>query len=264
MESSPRIPVNAWGLLLRAIVAAAVLLGANSARLPIHKAAGSDSLLVQAAIFCFTPVLVAAFVVVWVRRVERTKINWAGARGIVGGTAIAVVPLAAAWLLLGATSGPAEALPQGVGEAEAQAPVATLLIWVLVRSYLLQGIPEELVYRGWLFDVTRPRPVLTVAWTTAAFTLAHVWSSGGQRTALDHLVYLAVPFGMSLLAAGVVYTFGSFWWAAGTHGGMHLTIALLTAVYPIELGARAWVILGAAQAVLGVALLWRRKAGARN
>ena len=128
MKSSPRIPVNVWGLLLHAIVAGAVLFGANSARLPIHKAAGSDSLLVQAAIFCPTPVLVVAFVVVWVRRVERTTINWAGARGSAGGTAIAAVPVAAAWLLLGATSGPAEALPRGVGEAEAQAPVAILVI----------------------------------------------------------------------------------------------------------------------------------------
>ncbi|WP_019194219.1 CPBP family intramembrane glutamic endopeptidase [Corynebacterium timonense] len=142
--------------------------------------------------------------------------------------------------------------------------MAILLIWVLVRSYLLQAIPEELVYRGWLFGVTRPWPFLTVAWTTAAFTLAHLWSSGGQRTALDHLAFLAVPFGMSLLAAGEVYTFGSFWWAAGTHGGMHLTIALLTAAYPIAFRARAWVVRGAAQAVLGAALLWRRKAVARN
>ena len=35
-----------------------------------------------------------------------------------------------------------------------------------------------------------------------------------------------MPFGMSILGAALVYCFGSFWWAAGSHGGMHLMLAV--------------------------------------
>lgn len=248
---NPRIPVNAFGLVLRALIAMGVLMGANFARVPLAPYVD------ETLLFCLTPILVVAFVVVWVRYVERSSINWRGAWGLVGGTLVVAVPMLAGWAVLAAILGPGPAVP----EAD-DYPLVAVLVWILVRAYLLQGIPEELLYRGWLFDVTRHREVLTIAWTTAAFTLIHLTSSGGQQSVLDHVVYLVMPFGMSILGAALVYRFGSFWWAAGSHGGMHLMLAVLSLAYPVELGNAAWVVLGLAQALVGAVVLWRRKAKA--
>ena len=67
---NPRIPVNALGLVLRAIIATGVLMGANFARVPLVPYVD------ETLLFCLTPVLVVAFVVVWARFVERSSINW--------------------------------------------------------------------------------------------------------------------------------------------------------------------------------------------
>lgn len=253
---NPRIPVNAFGLLLRALIAAGVLDGANFARVPLAPYVD------ETLLFCLTPVLVVAFVVVWVRYVERSSINWKGAWGLVGGTLVVAVPMLIGWAVLAAILGPGPTVPEAADAGDY--PLVAVLAWILVRAYLLQGIPEELLYRGWLFDLTRHRETLTIVWTTAAFTLIHLTSSGGQQSALDHLVYLAMPFGMSILGAALVYRFGSFWWAAGSHGGMHLMLAVLSLAYPIELGNVAWVVLGLAQALTGAVVLWRRKANMRD
>ena len=166
------------------------------------------------------------------------------------------------WAVLAAILGPGPAVPEAVDAGDY--PLGAVLAWILVRAYLLQGIPEELLYRGWLFDLTRHRETLTIVWTTAAFTLIHLTSAGGQQSALDHLVYLVMPFGMSILGAALVYRFGSFWWAAGSHGGMHLMLAVLSLAYPVELGNVAWLVLGLAQALAGALVLWRRKANMRD
>lgn len=249
----PRIPVNAWGLLLRAVVAIALLDVANKIRVPLHQLAG-NSPLVEAALWCLTPVVVVAFVIAWVRWVERSRIDWSGARGLIGGTLIAAVPMVVGWVILAAVQGRGPTIEDAEG-----VPLVAVVIWILVRSYLLQGIPEELIFRGWLFNVTRHREALTIGWTTAAFTLPHLTSSGGQASALDHILYLTVPLGMSILGAALVYTFGSFWWAAGSHGGMHLMLAVLSLIYPVELNNVTWVVLGLLQVLLGAALLWYRR-----
>lgn len=253
---NPRIPVNAFGLLLRVFIAAGVLMGANLARVPFA------SYVDETLLFCLTPVLVVAFVVVWVRYVERSSIRWKGAWGLVGGTLVVALPMVVGWAVLAALLGRGPAVPEAADAGGY--PLAAIVAWVLVRSYLLQGIPEELLYRGWLFDLTRHREVLTIVWTTAAFTLIHLTSSGGQQSVLDHVVYLVMPFGMSILGAALVYRFGSFWWAAGSHGGMHLMLAVLSLVYPVELGNVAWIVLGLAQSLAGALIFWRRKAKARD
>lgn len=253
LTMKPRLPVNAFGLVLRAVIAAAVLMGANLARLPLAPYVD------ETLLFCLTPVLVVTFVVVWVRYVERSRINWKGVWGLIGGTLVVAVPMLVGWVVLAAILGRGPAVPEA-----ANFPVVAIVVWILVRSYLLQGIPEELLFRGWLFDVTRHREALTVVWTTAAFTLIHLTSSGGQQSTLDHVLYLAMPFGMSILGAALVYCFGSFWWAAGSHGGMHLMLAVLSLIYPVELGNLAWLVLGLAQALVGALLLWWRNVKLRD
>ena len=87
LTMKPRLPVNAFGLVLRAVIAAAVLMGANLARLPLAPYVD------ETLLFCLTPVLVVTFVVVWVRYVERSRINWKGGWGLLGGTVVVAVPM---------------------------------------------------------------------------------------------------------------------------------------------------------------------------
>lgn len=135
------------------------------------------------------------------------------------------------------------------------------VVFVLVRSYFLQGIPEELIYRGWLFSTTVERPVFTVVWTALAFTVPHLFSSGGQQSATDFLLYLVLPLGMAVLAGAVVVWKKSVWWAAGTHGGTHAVMAALGGLVPVDLDSTVWVTLGATQLVTGFTLLawWSSK-----
>lgn len=252
LTPTPRIPVNILGLTVRAIVAAVVMSAANYARVPL------SPYVEETFLFLLTPAIVVTFVVLWVRYVERSRIRWGGASGLVGGTAIVAVPMVAGWLVLAAIQGRGP-LPTEAEGAESF-PLVAIIVWILVRAYLLQGIPEELIFRGWLFDVTRHREALTIAWTTAAFTLNHLTSDVGQQSAVDYVAYLVMPFGMSILGAALVYRFGSFWWAAGAHGGTHLMLAILSLAFPVELGNLSWVVLGLAQAAAGALILWRRKA----
>ena len=264
-RGTPLVPTNVWGMVLRSILAVAVLFGANFARVPLHLTIDGrfgevPQMWLTSLIFCLTPALIFAFVLAWWRWAERgqpaTKLRDA-LRGIVGGTLIVAGPMLAAWAVVGLIEGRGE--PMDVGGAGPAAVVATV-IWILVRAYLLQGIPEELLFRGWLFHVARGRwgACAAVAWTTVVFTLIHLLSSGGQQSAADHVLYLVSPLGMSILGAAMVLRKGSFWWAAGTHGGMHLWLAVLSTAIPLEPSPLLWCAQGVAQAAVGAALLWRR------
>lgn len=115
-EPSPRIPVNAWGLVLRVIIAVAVLLGANIIRAPssawLKEPANSQSgdtaegVLISALIFLLTPLLVFIFLAAWMPLIERRGLElisfprWRGILpGLTGGTLTVAIPVAIAWLI---------------------------------------------------------------------------------------------------------------------------------------------------------------------
>lgn len=247
---------NWIGLFFKALLAIIVMFLANLVRVPLATLPGmqeetSRALLFNSLTFVITFLVVAVFVALWTRYVEKNPFDfqWSKAWGLVGGTAVVAVPMVASWLVLPATT------------VDSPRPDATmvgaLVIFLVVRSYILQGIPEELLFRGWLFSLTQQRPLVTVVWTTIAFTLPHLLSSGGQQDIGDHFLYLVLPLGMGFLAGAVVVWKGNFWWAAGTHGGMHAVMGLLGALFPVELGARAWVVIGIAHMVTAaVVLAW--------
>lgn len=272
-ELSPRLPVTWWGLLIRATAGIALLLAANFARTPIHswadhRFAGDDTALVNATsvIFLLTPALIIAGVAVWMRVVERTSIRVTGLLnprgagvGLLGGMAIVSVAMVAAWLILVVVAPPLKDVPTeavAVGGTDlTQVGIGWILLYLVVRALLLQGLPEELIFRGWFFHVTRARPWFTLAWTSVAFTVIHLSSSGGQQSTLDFVIYLMVPLGMSILGGALMLWTGNVWWAAGTHGGVHVGLAVGSVVYPIELGSTAWIVIGLAQILLGVIIL---------
>ena len=269
---SPRLPLNWWGLLVRIVAAFVMLMASNMVRVPLHQlpvAKREDAVGIgaNAAIFLLTPIAVVIMLWGWMRFVERRQLRAIGLfdiskilSGILGGTAIVAVPMAIGWVFLSLFSEP-EAQHDAVPNTASVGVIVASVVYVLVRSYLLQGIPEELIYRGWLFSTTAERPIFTVVWTTLAFTVPHLFSSGGQQSTTDFLLYLVLPLGMAVLAGAVVVWKKSVWWAAGTHGGMHAVMAVLAILFPVALDSTAWVTLGVTQLATGLALLawWSSK-----
>lgn len=267
--SQPRLPITWWGLVIRAFVAVFIMFVSNFVRVPLHQVVAREpedaiGLLSTSGIFMVTPLVVIVLVVLWVRFVEcrpLTTIGLPGWRrilpGLAGGTAVVALPMTCAWLIVRSVGNGGAAAAEGFDSA---GMAAAFVVFMLVRSYFLQGIPEELLFRGWLFSTTADRPLFTVGWTTIAFTLPHLFSAGGQESAMDFVIYLILPLGMGIVGGAVVVWKGSFWWAAGTHGGMHAMMALLGFLLPMELNNTAIVALGIANIVTGIAVLgWLRQ-----
>ncbi|WP_169332159.1 CPBP family intramembrane glutamic endopeptidase [Corynebacterium lubricantis] len=270
-SSQPVLSTRWWGILIRLAVALAVLSGSNYARLPLHAWAeshfsGDAEIVATSVIFLLTPAVIVLGVWVWMRWIERRPIRVlrmldarAAASGLAGGILIIGIVMVASWAMLAGVS-PAETAVSGEeltgpGGDLNNASITALVFFLISRSFLLQGIPEELLYRGWLFDVLRHRPWTAFGWTTVGFVAAHLFSSGGQQSVAEHIYYLIVPLGMSVLGAALVLWRGHFWWAAGTHGGFHFWLAICSVIYPVELGPRVWIVTGLAQMMAGVVIV---------
>ncbi|WP_227659076.1 MULTISPECIES: hypothetical protein [unclassified Corynebacterium] len=102
--------------------------------------------------------LIVAFTVAWMRWVEGRPM-----RGVLArpgtfwlGTAIIVPLMLVVHLLyigIGYLRG--AVTTEFLGQYPTGWVLVGSVIFAFVRSYILQGLPEELVYRGWLADVTR-------------------------------------------------------------------------------------------------------------
>lgn len=194
--------------------------------------------------------IVVALMWAWLRLVERRTLASVGWR---------VTRSSALWLILGAAvSGAvvtvASLLPLsgrnetgGLAEAAANGNIATpvVLLLLLTQSFALQGIPEELIFRGWLLDVVRRRgPWLGLVVSSVAFAVPHLLSSGGQQNVAERLMYLAIPFGFGLCGAALVYATGSLWSAVGVHGGFHVATGLSIALGASMPGPIGWLVIG--------------------
>lgn len=273
-RTAPLLPVTWWGVLIRIIVGTALLTVANFARLPLHTWAqehwpeGNAQLVSTGLIFLLTPLIVVSGVAAWMRWVERASISTTGLTryrtmipGLLGGLALVGVAVVAGWVVLAALGLGESEPPTLDGNDMAGVSGVLVVIYLFIRAVLLQGLPEELIYRGWFYQVTRHRPWLTLVWTTLAFTVIHLTSSGGQQNWVDHLWYLMAPFGMGILGGAVVLWRVSVWWAVGTHGGWHIWLAVASVIYPLDLGREAWLVLGVAQVIVGAVILviWHRQ-----
>lgn len=127
------------------------------------------------------------------------------------------------------------------------------IVYILILAFLLQGIMEEIVWRGWvpaMLGNTR----LSLWVSVLGFTSIHLLSSGGQQQWWHFLLYLAIPFGFALAAAVATFASDSVWAGVGVHAGLHtsniLAIALGTAQGPWN-----WLITGGLWAIAGF-VLW--------
>ena len=271
----PRLGLGPLGVVVRVVVAIGILMFANFAAglvpLALTVIPGAVEIFGGSSPWGFAfafvlQLLVLGIVVVaarfWMRWVERAPLRAAGWRW--GRRSVV-------WLLLGivVAAGSVFAvvalLPQTAPVLDDSAfvgdqsvtplMVALLIVYYLGLAFVQQGIPEELLFRGMLLWSLRERPALAVAVTTLAFTVIHLVSNGGQQSAGEHVLYLALPFGFALLAVGMLLWTGSLWAAIGVHGGFHvgnyLAVGFLPQVDPVT----SWLAIGGVQAVLGLVLV---------
>jgi membrane protease YdiL (CAAX protease family) len=142
-------------------------------------------------------------------------------------------------------------------------PLWAVLVIGLFRAFVLQGIPEELIFRGYLLTSLRMRPVRAVLVSGLVFGALHLISSGGQQGWGERIMYLALPTGFGFAAGALMLTTRSLWAAVGIHGGLHLTLlgfALLprtTLSLPFGDGPALWLLAGLAWTLVAVALMVR-------
>lgn len=170
----------------------------------------------------------------------RTSLPLLGVGMVISATVVvcAGAPLTAAGLLR----------PEDAGIAGE--PVWAVLVIGLSQAFVLQAIPEELIFRGYLLGSLRMRPLPAVLVSGLTFGALHLASQGGQQGWVERLAYLAMPIGFGLAAGALVLLTRSLWVAVGVHGGLHVTLlvaALLEQADPaltIGNGPALWLLTG--------------------
>ncbi|MDO5287005.1 MAG: CPBP family intramembrane metalloprotease [Actinomycetia bacterium] len=174
------------------------------------------------------------------------------------GTLAAVVALGTAYLVATAAGtvgwSPSELTPS---ELLAGLPL------ILGVSFGLQGIPEEMLWRGY-FQTTaaeRVSPVTAAVVGAAVFGSMHLVSIGSGDTVVSKLVYIAAACGLGLACAGLRLVTGSVWAAAGFHGGMHVVVRVAGVWATREQEVQLNALTGACELVTGLICLalWRRR-----
>lgn len=130
----------------------------------------------------------------------------------------------------------------------------------LAQAFLLQGLPEEVFFRGYILQTLRHRPVLALVMSTIVFGLIHLLSNGGQDNALDAGLYLIWPAGFGFCAAALAMRTRSLWAAVGVHAGSHTANLLLSFTGTNAEGRIGWIVVGLGYVVAGAVILrgWRR------
>lgn len=169
--------------------------------------------------------------------------------------------IVAALMLMALAGAVSEAL--GIAREESAMPGDTWWSAVLIQialGFFLQGIPEELVWRGWLFRSLGSTRIAAVV-SVLVFTVMHLISQGGQEGWGERVIYLAMPFGFGVAAMAARWVSGSTWAAVGAHGGFHLSslLAVSTGV-PVDEPV-TWVVIGCLWLITGaIVLLLHRRA----
>ncbi len=138
-------------------------------------------------------------------------------------------------------------------------PVLLVVLLVVSQAFLLQGLPEELVFRGYILVTLSARPWVAIGTSVGAFTALHLLSSGGQQGLVERLLYLAMPLGFAVSATGLALLLKSLWAAVGIHAGFHWA-TMVGASQGMGDGPALWITLGAVHLAIGVITLvrWQR------
>jgi len=142
-------------------------------------------------------------------------------------------------------------------------PFGYVVLVILSVSILQQGFPEELLWRGHLWDLLSeslsPRTVLVL--TSVAFGLLHIVSGSGAESIGEKLLYIVMATAFMFVCGAARARTGAAWMAVGVHSGYHIA----TRSIPVEPTDYAvWlVVLTAALSLAGLLLLGRSASAAR-
>ena len=140
------------------------------------------------------------------------------------------------------------------GGAALDLPWWAMVVATLSQAFLLQAVPEETVWRGWLFSSLGETRCAAVS-SVLGFTAVHLFSQGGQHNLLEHLTYLAGPCGFAVTALIVRMISGSTWAAIGVHGGFLVVNDALTDRLHLPVGSITWILQGVIWAAVGLFIL---------
>ena len=125
---------------------------------------------------------------------------------------------------------------------------------IFSQAFFLQGIPEEIIWRGWLFSSLGETRCAAVS-SVLGFTVLHLLSQGGQQNLLEHITYLAMPCGFAVTALIVRTISGSSWAVIGVHGGFLVANDALTDRLHLPVGSITWILQGLLWAAVGLLIL---------
>ena len=142
----------------------------------------------------------------------------------------------------------------GGNEGIPDRPWWIIAVTIFSQAFLLQGIPEEIIWRGWLFSSLGETRFAAVS-SVLGFTVLHLLSQGGQQNLLEHITYLAMPCGFAVTALIVRTISGSTWAAIGVHGGMQVANDMLSDWLHLPNGSITWILQGVIWAAVGLFIL---------
>lgn len=135
-----------------------------------------------------------------------------------------------------------------------QLPWWAAAVMIGAQAFLLQGIPEEIIWRGWLFSSLGETRFAAVA-SVLGFTALHLVSQGGQQNLLERITYLALPCGFAIAALIVRFVSGSTWAAIGVHGGFQVANDVMSGPLHLPNGSVTWMLQGVLWAAVGLLIL---------
>lgn len=103
----------------------------------------------------------------------------------------------------------------------AEQGLAITIIMIAISTLLVQGFPEELVFRGYMFrNLGETLPLwATVATSSVIFGSMHVFSNSGATTLGERVLYAVVATGFGLMLAACRTVSNTLWLGIGFHGG---------------------------------------------
>ena len=269
-HQSLRLP----GIILRLVLAVVILIAAPSfSTLPLFipwvKAARGQAighgnagvaLSCVATLICFTVTTSVACVCVWFlcRYLDKKPFSIVDLRLTRRGVLWFFSMIAVACIIFAVTMGIAHlAGVKGISEDSSGDTWWANIILAFGLGFLLQAIPEEIIFRGWLIP-SLGNTKLAVALSVVTFGVIHIVSQGGQQNLVERFIYLSMPLGFAFAAAIVRLASHSVWAAIGVHGGLHISGTIMFFL-PNESSPLQWTLLGVLWVLVGIIVNWRYK-----
>lgn len=257
-------PPRRWHWIVRSLIVMALMLGNYVLYLPTLALVGpwfsQQNTAVQSIVYVLIALLVPAtaiaFIALLMRFVDRRPLRETGlflGQGSIPAFLIGAVPTAVIVLIAGFALN-AAGLVRPAEPSQAQAWVKVIM--VITMGLIVQGFPEELLWRGYLMQTLPWRN----RWGVAAFSAAlfgsmHVVSNGGQEDAVErYLLYPLAAMAFAFLAAALYQLTGQLWAAVGVHAGMHFATGY-TEYIGLGSGPVRWLVEGACYVAIAVAVL---------